>query len=83
MSTWIKVEDRLPKEGTPVIVVINWDFDQQDPDVSASPGVLSNGDWYGCWFDFAEPIQSISGIVTHWMPLPEPPKEEWPKIGPR
>lgn len=67
MSEWIKISDSLPKNGQCV---------------SISDGVLT-GVWRysGWWPDFdgkgcastSDPRQLIRNI-THWMPLPEPPK---------
>ena len=74
MSEWISVKDRLPEIGVEVLIC----------DVSCSNGYRDiwslerdevyddigwndkNGDWY--YLD----------DVTHWMPLPKPPKEETP-----
>ena len=56
---WISVEDRLPEEHETV-------------NVYAYQGVVSAG-WYcgdNMWLVMREPIR-----VTHWQPLPTPPKE--------
>ena len=63
---WIPVTERLPERFIPVIVF--------------GDGVVGCGDFVG----FAEPAHCASWdcdtseieTVTHWMPLPEPPKEE-------
>ena len=62
-SEWISVEERLPpldETGyTYVLVQMNDEF------ITATDYTRNGG--FGLWKD--------SGEVTHWMPLPEPPKE--------
>ena len=58
-TTWISVKDRLPEKYEEVLVY------------SAKYGVQV--DWIAdntdyLWWNYGE-------LVTHWMPLPEPPKE--------
>lgn len=77
MDGWIKIEDRLPDNIGEYIVYA------QDENSPASEGV-----WYenvvivaeyglGEWTWNENGIEwDISGIVTHWMPLPEPPRME-------
>ncbi len=65
---WIKVSDRLPKPKETVIVNITGDVNE----IYIS-WLDSKGDW-----DYkGEPMYSTSfyQMVTHWMPLPKPPKE--------
>ncbi len=62
---WISVEERLPPRGNAVLVFVN----NQN---GAWPCVTTDA-WDGAWIDNAD---SEWHIVTHWMPLPEPPKEE-------
>lgn len=62
MAEWISVEDRLPK-GNKRVLGYN-DF-----------GKIVFTKWLGgvgCW------IGENNGVIhiTHWMPLPEPPKGE-------
>ena len=58
---WISAKDRQPKHHTPVLAFCN------------------NGDTIFGFMDFykhwAEVGSEIPYEVTHWMPLPEPPKE--------
>lgn len=60
---WISVEDRLPEEETEVLCYLG---------NALGKGIVvafrRHGDWY---FDGWK-----CPTVTHWMPLPEPPKEE-------
>lgn len=75
MSEWISVKDRLPESGVPVLVTFVGYTDNKlhsdgvarwEPDLNGY-----NGGWE--WtLDFSDATVEI----THWMPLPEPPKEE-------
>ena len=63
MSEWISVDDKLPENMNDVLVVI-------------SLGIM-----FVAWYDsFYENVWMYNGStlhnVTHWMPLPEPPKKE-------
>lgn len=59
---WISVEERLPdKDGTYIILVPM----SNGPFVDADQYTIGNG-----WYEWG----NDSGI-THWMPLPEPPRE--------
>lgn len=64
---WISVKERLPKPKTGVLAL------------------LDNGEVGSLWQDWAEHPEHMTyfevggeeeGHVTHWMPLPEPPKED-------
>lgn len=65
MAEWISVKERLPESGTRVLVM-------RIDHVTKKPFYdllwFANGKWWIRHFtdDYA---------VTHWMPLPEPPKE--------
>ena len=75
-TKWISVEERMPEHGTDVLVL-------------TAPGTLSLGQ--NCVVaEYIHPRMEKSGVfinfyagyddknilaVTHWMPLPEPPKE--------
>ena len=61
IGCWISVKDRLPEEMQAVLAI----FDDE------SLAIV----WMYCqqWHMVGEPY--LTGI-THWMPLPEPPKEE-------
>ena len=58
---WIPVEERLPEEKQRVIV--------RCERVGTSVGWILWGNWM-------TDIGPGAGKVTHWMPLPQPPKEE-------
>ena len=66
VQKWISVKDRLPKKNREaVLIALHW----EQTDIG----------WYNkenrCWQ--SEFINSYDdGEVTHWMPLPKPPKGE-------
>lgn len=61
---WVGVEDELPKEDKDVLV-----YNGKDLSVSAIINGYGNQGWHerDDGYDY--------GYVTHWMPLPQPPKE--------
>ena len=61
MSEWISVKDRLPIEEIDVLAFAG----------ECQVVLYRAGRWLydDAWFAHDEPI-------THWMPLPEPPKEK-------
>lgn len=72
---WIRVEDRLPEQGTPVLTV--------SEDLGSSPVVafIRREESYSLRFYIAYTFHGERDIgfhfqtfPTHWMPLPEPPK---------
>ena len=77
VQEWISVDDRLPEEDDNYIVTAC------DEGCSAGEGIWYStvvvvaeyykGSW--TWYDGGREY-SLEGIVTHWMPLPHPPKEE-------
>lgn len=64
---WVSVEERLPELNTPVI---GWYKD--NPFSKYCPEIVS---WNGKGWLFVYAERYVT-TVTHWMPLPEPPKEE-------
>jgi hypothetical protein len=67
MGEWISVKDRLPEDGSSVLVFIP-DY----PDAYLSNRVA----WLDC--DTTPPLWIHEGVdidgVTHWQPLPAPPE---------
>jgi len=59
MSEWISVKDRLPGDYAVL--------------VSGGVAYYADGVWYTVT-GFTYPGVPIRWEVTHWMPLPEPPK---------
>ena len=60
MSEWISVKERLPEEEERVLVYLDSNRSYTKTDTDR----LINSKWVRWGRD-----------VTHWMPLPEPPKE--------
>lgn len=80
VGRWIPVEERLPEAVDSYLVVVKMKYDHdKEYDIATdvatfNPYELAYID--GCWNtynDWDEGQQYIH--VTHWMPLPEPPKE--------
>jgi hypothetical protein len=64
VGKWIPVSERLPERNTEVLVC-----DTREDYVSIW-GYIGDELWFG------EEITWATEDITHWMPLPEPPKEE-------
>lgn len=64
-SRWISVEERLPEDGKNVLIFVR----------TMSRWWHMEVDWHtgNSWYNNAE---TNWNKITHWMPLPEPPKEE-------
>lgn len=68
-SKWISVEDRLPEVDQPVMICA---FGK-----SVGEGVYRGHDgFHHVWKMYASSGTYWDGEVTHYMPLPEPPKED-------
>lgn len=61
-TKWIPVTERLPKYGEVVLIAFRWD--------AVDTGWCCEYGWRGEYAPYED------GEVTHWMPLPEPPKED-------
>lgn len=74
INGWISVKDRLPEKYQDVLVLVKYDgtiyCEQFHEQVIA--WLTVNGDWDSDCGDFND----SDGVITHWMPIPEPPKEE-------
>lgn len=65
MMEWIGVEGRKPEYGEPVLVYY------------AGDGIEPPRVYISWWvYNLGFLLERVYGSVTHWMPLPEPPKEE-------
>lgn len=66
MPRWISVEERLPEPKEDVALYIRYG----DVSFIRTGWRMGNG-------QFICPNDSLSGYeVTHWMPIPQPPKED-------
>ena len=64
VQEWISVDDRLPESGKEgVLIALRWG----EVDI----GWCEDGRWSGEFINEYE-----EGEVTHWMPIPQPPKGE-------
>lgn len=67
MPRWIPVTERLPEEYVNVLCHLR-SLDRQSEYYSIDH-LMEDGQWW-------KAANSWKHEVTHWMPLPEPPKEE-------
>lgn len=80
MIDWIECSKQLPPKGEPVIVHWVGHHSNYTVTVGCYSGENHNG-IFRRWWDFAsaddefEPVEGHS-VVSHWMPLPEPPEQE-------
>ena len=65
---WIKCSDRLPERTVSAIV---W-----GKNVGVREGYYNALDGFKCWMYHGNERPHFLNGVTHWMPLPEPPKED-------
>ena len=81
IQKWIPVSERLPEEPGKFLIVVKSKY-PFDRDYSYETDVAmyrwdGKGRLDGCWDALADWGDGEEYIhVTHWMPLPEPPKEE-------
>ena len=82
---WIPVTERLPDQSGIYLAWMRWDVTEAEEEPSAYPvNYDAEEEAFGWWNEFydsetlgwsGEDFIRYDGI-THWMPLPEPPKEE-------
>ena len=68
MSEWISVKERLPESQADVLVVAFWHEHRQTM-------IGWHSDMGKKWRVVTSHGEREPGGVTHWMPLPDPPKE--------
>ena len=75
-AAWVRVKDRLPEtDGIYIVTACDEGFPYGEGIWYSTVVVCAEyykGDWV--WYEGSQEY-SLEGIVTHWMPLPEPPKE--------
>ena len=67
---WIPVSETLPDNIDEEVLVCNEGYGK-DGTGFATVAVYNGSGWLECW-----ERKTYLTAVTHWMPLPEPPKEE-------
>jgi hypothetical protein len=73
-NKWISVKDRLPEDGENVLV---YNDDNSEDFIPYFTGYFHGGMWYSSYALYEEEnFLEVPSIVTHWMPLPEPPKDQ-------
>ena len=65
VQNWIPVTERLPEDGCDV-----WAYQNRGTESRFVPAVYASGVWFDCCFNCE------ADHITHWMPLPEAPKED-------
>jgi len=72
---WISVEDRLPLRDDEVFnyASVTVLAATKDNDVRVVEFCRGNTDKNNPWASFEE---YVDGYITHWMPLPDPPKSK-------
>lgn len=70
---WISVGDRLPEDGVGVLVCDNFlpEINSLGENMNLSVASIYNGEWE----DYNGDAHTYADNITHWMPLPEPPKQ--------
>lgn len=70
---WISVKDKLPRHNQLVLIA----FDAGKTSVKGEKVIMGYmGRDADEWFEIYTPFNACHwNTVTHWMPLPEPPKE--------
>jgi len=65
---WVSVKDRLPEIGKSVLIYYpKWDGDEIQVAKLEDDGMM---------FDICGEFNIGTGVVTHWMPLPQKPESE-------
>ena len=64
LPKWINVKDRLPNDEQDVLA-----FSISGDESKIIPVNYCNGKWFDCIFNV------YINTITHWIPLPKPPKE--------
>ena len=74
---WISVKERLPEQDGNYLVSVKLSYGSCPWYVCIAAYRHVHPDSFGCFGIIKEKEkQMYRGAVTHWMPLPEPPKEE-------
>jgi len=75
-SKWISVSDQMPQEGIRCIIATRIPGRHVIDGEPKDGHEIEFGEWHGNrWKCFSIPCVSVMhpSMVSHWMPLPEPP----------
>lgn len=67
---WISVKDQLPPKDTAAMYLV-YLIPKNFGDAPYEIGIFIHGEW-----QLFKKLRTYSISPTHWMPLPEPPKNE-------
>ena len=76
MSEWISVKERLPddeKDGETVLAIVSG---KPHKNITLCHALMTAGYFPGEGWVVNEYPEWENPTITHWMPLPEPPKED-------
>ena len=73
---WISVKDKLPDVGVPVLVAYHNFIDGEVQGDSVAAQLFQPACWYWWEGSIEDCDNEVRVEITHWMPLPEPPKED-------
>ena len=76
MAEWIDVNERLPELYERVIIAMKLKYEYETEWEYETDVAIHKGDYAADWETFNDWDEGQEIIVTHWMPLPEPPKGE-------
>ena len=71
---WISVKERLPELGVSVLVAFKVKY-RFGSTTAVETAMLQNFGFCGGGYDNFRTAEICETEVTHWMPLPKPPKE--------
>jgi hypothetical protein len=69
LPRWIPVTERLPEDGSDVLAYLKYEVGGRIAAANYDKGM-----WQDCVMGGL--YRTEEGVVTHWMPIPQPPKEE-------
>jgi hypothetical protein len=72
MIKWISVEDQLPPDYQEVLYFATFNNDRSKEIMT---GHRQKGEWTHCCMFYATNILNDNVTVTHWMELPDYPKD--------
>lgn len=74
-TEWISVKDKMPRYNETVLVYRSSMAEPILADKYAGYYGEDDDEWYEGWVRYGKDLKG-NDLITHWMPLPEPPKED-------